>query len=284
MHRWSWVSVAVLGGCTGLNGAFDESQSAATGDGSTVGETLSPTTGGMKTTGSASAVTSVGDGTTAPPPTLSSGLESNSVSVTGEMSATGERPTTSSGSTQGWNSTSGDSSSTGDESRVVFIYAANNWMAGDNLQPVITPNEYCVDAAPGSASLCESAPVAVLRQPDLTVPEILQALDQSWLDAPVFGIGSNGMDPLADSPAELLNGLEVTLAEGGVNVPDASDEFYSGEIALEPDTCDGWSNQGSTATTGSFLLTDGWFSYGTTLCTVPLPILCACLSGPDPFS
>lgn len=277
MRGLVWVSVAVLGGCTGLNGAFEESQGAATGGETTVGETVALTTGGTKTTTSASGVTSVGDSSTEPPH-LTSGLESSS------MSATGDPPATSFGSTEGWTSTSGDSSSTGEEGRVVFIYAANSWMSGDNHQPIISPNEYCVDAAPGSASLCESAPVAVLRQPGLTVPEILQELDQNWLDAPVFGIGSNGMDPLADSPAELLNGLEITLAEGGVNVPDASDEFYSGEIALEPDTCDGWTNQGSTATTGSFVLTNEWFSYGTTLCTVPLPILCACLSGPDPFT
>ena len=106
------------------------------------------------------------------------------------------------------------------------------------------------------------------------------------MTAAVFGIGSNGLNPLADSPAELLGPLKTSLQAGGVADPTGAGMFYSGGSGDAVETCSGWQDPTVAAigSTGDFLATDEWFSFGSTSCNQGLPILCACLSVPDPFS
>lgn len=279
MRGLGWVWVAVLGGCTGLNGAFDESEGAATGGGSTVGETVAVTTGGMKTSGSTSGVTSVSDSSTGPP-TVSSGSESSS------MSTTDGPPVTSSESTQGQSGDTGPDSSTGEGVPVLFLYAADGWMGPGNTTSETTANDHCLAFAPAAARRCDSTAIAVLRQPDLNFVTILNSVDLLLPGAEVFGLGSDGSTRLAGSAIELLGELQTTLSAGGVIDPSGTGMFYSGGTGDTTNTCAGWQetdNPGLTAITGSFEATNDWLDSSNNPCTEALPILCACRSAPDPF-
>lgn len=277
--------VTVLGGCTGLNSAFEESQGSTDTSGSVGGEVSSAATSNAEassTAGSASVASSVGEtssseGTTKPPPT--------STGQPGSTTNLGTSGTlTSSESTVGPEETGTLDDATGGDDRVVFLYAVDDWMAPGNYPPASNPQSHCTANAPPSAGLCASPRVALLRQPGFTVPEILGDLDPDWVDLPVFGLAANGSTPIADTPLGLLGELETSLAAGGVDDPSGTGMFFSGGIADMPDTCEGWSDPFSTAITGSFNdSSNAWFSSGDAECDQHLPILCVCLSVVGPF-
>lgn len=284
--RWlGWVIVTALGGCTGLNGAFEESQGSRDTGGNVGGEASSAATsnaGASSTAGSASAASSVGEtgssGVSTTPPPTSSGQP-------GSTTGLGTSGTlTSAGSTVGTKETGRLDDATGGDDRVVFLYAVDDWMAPGNYPPASSPQSHCTENAPPAASLCGSPPVALLRQPGLTVPAILGDLDPGWAELPVFGLAANGSIPIAETPLGLLGELETSLAAGGVEDPSGTGMFFSGGPADMPDTCEGWSDPFSTAITGSFNdSSDAWFSSSMAECDEHLPILCVCLSVEGPF-
>ncbi len=271
--------MTVLAGCTGLNGAFDDRQDPVGTGGATTAQTSSAVTnptGPPSPTASGSGVTSAGNTTTdSPPPT-----------TVGQTGSTGTGTSGTSGERSSSGSTAGDSevldAATGGDTRVVFIYAVDGWMAPGNYPPASTSGEYCTDNA---ASLCESDGVALLRQPDIALADVLGPLDAMWFGLPVFGAGSKGDTALADSPLGLLTGPAIRLLDGGVEDPSETGLFFSGGSAKVFDTCEGWSDPFSTAIAGSFEQAGPtWFSDTIDVpCADHLPILCACLSGPDPF-
>jgi len=170
---------------------------------------------------------------------------------------------------------------------VVLIYAAPGWMDEDNVLPTVTPDEHCANEPSGAMGLCESEPVALLRQTDLSLPQIIELLDEAgWADDEVFGAGSDGSVSLANSPADLLGELNITLTQGEVVDPNGKGLFYSGGVGAASSTCNGWQSQDGAVvgSLGSLVSTEDWFATGSISCNTGLPILCACRSVPDPFS
>ncbi len=292
MTRWLSLPIAAgLCACTSLNAAYDVGQDAGTDGAPTAPTTDRPTgPGGSPTASDGGATSNDNDtstgasddtsasgpsdpGDTADPTDAADGDETG-----GPGSTSGEDSTSGGGESSGGSgeSTGGESTggSTGDATQVVFVYATTASFAFLDDDPFVT----CELAQPFEASIrCEGdGRVPLLETADTTFDEVLGDMDPHE----VFGVLSDGTTPLAADPLAMLEGLNVSLTEGGVDIG-PKEMFWTGTGV----NCMNWSDDiKSDGTTGASSATDGsWFAAEDVACTENLQILCACLSIPNPF-
>lgn len=284
-----------LGGCTVLNSDYANGAGSDTDGVSTSGApgTGAQPTAPLPTTDSASggasssdpngsgldsghSDTSDSDSHTAGDTTSGSNTGPDSGATTG--AETGDWPTSGSsgdGSSGGFSDTGGvDSGSVGEQ--VLFIYAT---LEPFNF-PDATPEEACDDEPNSAAFLCvDDQRYPVLAYEGLTLPAALNFIESAGLDLPVYGINSNGLASIADSPADMVLGLNVSMVEGGVNIDEGA-LFWTG---IDADCAD-WTAEKGLGTVGSSIATNpGWANFDSNQCSQSRRILCLCESVPDPF-
>ncbi len=289
MRRLLW-SLVLCGAtaCTALNGAFED----------VVGETDSGATDGGPSSASASGASSPapsgsGSGTSSDP-TVDPSESMSDGDPSGETDPSGPTdpsdPTDPTDTSVGTVTTDGTGSSEsgaeGDGStgtgmvptdRVVFVYATvEPWFFVDNGAIA-----HCTEAQPKLAvDRCEGG----LRVPLASTEAVslqdafasLEALDS----LPVFGIGNDGTEQLAESPDAMLDGLDVTLAAAGVNLnPDTI--FWTGAAG----NCGNWTAEAGFGSAGVADSTESsWYDAVEAPCGGDsLRLLCACVSVEFPF-
>ncbi|MCR9163938.1 MAG: hypothetical protein ACE37F_22195 [Nannocystaceae bacterium] len=159
---------------------------------------------------------------------------------------------------------------------MLFIYATTE--AFDFLEN--SPNQACENQPAAANDRCvDGDRYPLVAHEGYSVETLLEDLEAEDLNLPVYGIGSLGMEPLAEHPADMLSGLNLTLTDGGVNL-DELNTFWTGV----EDDCANWSALKGDGTAGSATDTSPfWFNQSTDTCTNARPILCVCESVLDPF-
>lgn len=284
-----------LGGCTVLNSDYANGAGSDTDGVSTSG---TPGTGAQPTAPRPTTESASGDGSNSD--TNGSGLDSGHSDTSDSDSHTAGHTTSDSNSGPGSDPTTGavtgdwpTSGSTGDGSsgsfsetgtvdsgsvgeQVLFIYAT---LEAFNF-PEATPDDACDDEPNNAAFLCiDEQRYPMLAYEGLTLPAALNLIESTGLDLAVHGINSDGSAAIADSPAAMTLGLNVSMAEGGVNVNDGT-LFWTG---IDAD-CAEWTLEKGFGTVGSSQATGpGWANFDSNQCSASRRILCACESVPDPF-
>ena len=288
--------VGSLGGCTVLNSEYANGAGADTDGGST---SSGPVTGSrptdpVPTTDSASGgatssdstasslVTSASDTTDSDSHTAGTTEDdshsgSDSEGTTG--AETGDWPTSGSsedGSSGGFTDTGGVGSGSV-PGHVLLIYATTEPFNFPKLDPV----QACTQNEPTAADdLCfDGFRYPLVTYDGLDVPAVLNLIDSAGLNLPVRGINGSGLPPIANSPIDMIDGLNVPLVQGGVNV-DEGTVFWTGVES----NCDEWTAEEGTGTVGSSTAVGaGWFNTDANACFAARRILCACESIDNPF-
>ena len=136
-------------------------------------------------------------------------------------------------------------------------------------------------------------PALPLLRTDGLSAENITPMDWAQGFGPVYGIHAEGDVPIASSITDLLQmeTIDPPLAMSGVvsGGLTAEGSFWSGGRTNAVGNCDNWSTGSNNTFAGAGTLNtppsaDGdWFDVSDESCSATLPILCACLSPPDPF-